>query len=65
MMRIPCECYSPNWQECDDVQIEYDRFGVPEHITTHTICFICNRSWLTRYLIGNIDELIIDTTEEE
>lgn len=63
-MRIPCECYSPRWEEVEEATIEYDRLGVPESITTHHICFVCDKSWMTRYLIGNLEELIIDTTEE-
>ena len=63
-MSIPCECYNGRWEPYDDNKIGWDNMGRPEHITEFTICMNCNCSWSTRWLIGNLEELTIDTTQE-
>ena len=63
---IPCECYNPRWEPYEDPQIAWDYLGRPEHITEFLVCMNCDRSWTTRYLIENIDEITIaDMGEEE
>ena len=63
-MTIPCQCYDGRWENYQENEIGWDNIGRPLHVTEFIVCMNCNESWSTRWLIGNLDEMTVVTTEE-
>ena len=63
-MRIPCECYNPNWDNYQEDEISWDHYGFPLHVTQYLICMVCDQSWSTRWLIQKAEDITLITTFE-
>ena len=62
---IPCECYERRWESYQDLEVGWDNIGRPLHVTQFLYCMNCHESWSTRWLISNLEELTIVTTEPQ
>lgn len=64
MMKIPCECHNPRWEDYKEDEIEWDSLGFPLHITEFRICMVCDEAWSTRWLIHQAEDITIITTNK-